>query len=389
MKGQAIYLDYAAATPIDPGVVEAMRLYFSDKFYNPSATYNAARQVHKDLEAGRAFVAHWLGSKTSEVFFTAGGSEANNLAIHGVMRQFPEANVVVSGIEHESVLEAVKRYDYRIVSVKPDGTIDLLDLEKKIDENTVLVSVMYANNEIGTIQPLKDVSEIISKQRTSRYSQILNPTSPILPLFFHSDACQAANYLDLSVARLGVDLFTINGGKVYGPKQSGALYVKGGIKLLPIVDGGSQERGLRSGTENVAGSIGFGVALNIAQNMRREEAGRLKTIQQEFIKLLGEQLPEAVINGSLKRRLPNNVHVTLPGKDNERLLIQLDEAGVQAAAGSACSASSDEPSHVLKAIGLTDQTAQSSIRFTLGRGTTMEMIKHTVELLKDLVKTSP
>ena len=377
MSYKTIYLDYAAATPIDPKVIEAMQPYFSDKFYNPSATYNVARQVHKDLEAARALVAHWLGSKTSEVFFTAGGSEANNLAIHGIMRQFPKANIVISDIEHESVLAAARRYDYREVAVKPDGTIDLLDLEKKIDENTVLVSVMYANNEIGTIQPLRDVSEIISKKRASRNT--LNPKP--LPLYFHSDACQAANYLDLSVARLGVDLFTINGGKVYGPKQSGALYVKGGIKLLPIVDGGSQERGLRSGTENVAGSVGFSVALDIAQNIRREEAERLQTNQREFIKLLGEQLPEAIVNGSLKRRLPNNVHVTLPGKDNERLLIQLDEAGVQAAAGSACSASSEEPSHVLKAIGLTDQDAKSSIRFTLGRQTTIEMIKRTVELL--------
>ena len=177
---------------------------------------------------------------------------------------------------------------------------------------------------------------------------------------------------------------TINGGKVYGPKQSGALYVKGGIKLLPIIDGGSQERGLRSGTENVAGSIGFSVALDISQKLRRKETERLQAIQQEFITLLESELPDVIINGSRKRRLPNNVHVTFPNKDNERLLIQLDEAGVQAAAGSACSASSEEPSHVLKAIGLTSQDAQSSIRFTLGRQTTSKSIRHTVKLLADL-----
>ncbi len=379
-KVQTIYLDYAAATPIDPKVIDAMQPYFSDNFYNPSATYNAARQIHKDLEAARASVAHWLGSKTSEVFFTAGGSEANNLAIHGIMRQFPEANIVVSSIEHGSVLAASHRYDFREVAVKPDGTIDLVDLEENIDENTVLVSVMYANNEIGTIQPIKDVSEIIAKKRSLRYTQTPDP----LPLYLHSDACQAANYLDLGVARLGVDLMTINGGKVYGPKQSGALYVKGGIKLLPIIDGGSQERGLRSGTENVAGSIGFSVALDISQKLRRKETERLQAIQQEFITLLESELPDVIINGSCKRRLPNNVHVTFPNKDNERLLIQLDEAGVQAAAGSACSASSEEPSHVLKAIGLTSQDAQSSIRFTLGRQTTSKSIRHTVKLLADL-----
>ena len=378
---QTIYLDYAAATPIDPKVIAAMQPYYSDKFYNPSATYNAARQVSKDLDAARAKVAHWLGSKSSEVIFTAGGSEANNLAIHGIMRQHPDANIVISSIEHESVLAAAHRYDCREVAVKPDGTIDLVDLEKKIDENTVLVSVMYANNEIGTIQPLRDVYEIIFKKRSDRSSQITNPQSLILPLYFHADACQSANYLDLNVARLGVDLFTLNGGKIYGPKQSGALFVKGGTKLQPLIDGGSQERGLRSGTENVAGAIGFSVALDLAQNMRHAETERIRTVQQEFLKLIGQEIPTAIINGSLKRRLPNNVHATLPGKDNERLLIQLDEAGVQAAAGSACSASSEEPSHVLKSIGLRDIEAQASIRFTLGRQTTIEMIRRTVELL--------
>lgn len=380
MSDQTIYLDYAAATPLDSKVLEAMRPYFSDKFYNPSATYNAARRVSKDLDAARAKVAYWLGAKSSEVIFTAGGSEANNLAIHGIMRQFPDANIVVSSIEHESVLAAAQRYDCREVAVKADGTIDLIDLEKKIDNQTVLVSVMYANNEIGTIQPLREVSEIISKQRAGRYT--LHPKP--LPLFFHSDACQAANYLDLNVSRLGVDLFTLNGGKIYGPKQSGALFIKGGIILQSLIDGGSQERGLRSGTENVAGAIGFSTALDIAQNMRHAEAERLKQIQQAFLKQVNQVLPMAVINGSLKRRLPNNVHLTLPGKDNERILIQLDEAGVQAAAGSACSASSEEPSHVLKAIGLTDKDAQASIRFTLGRGSTLAMISKTVKLLSQL-----
>lgn len=380
MSDKMIYLDYAAATPLDPKVLDAMRPYFSDKFYNPSATYNAARQVSKDLGAARAKIAYHLGAKSSEVIFTAGGSEANNLAIHGIMRQYPDANIVVSSIEHESVLAAAQRYNCREVAVKPDGTIDLIDLAKKIDDQTVLVSVMYANNEIGTIQPLRDISELISKQRVARYT--LHPTP--LPLFFHSDACQAANYLDLNVSRLGVDLFTLNGGKIYGPKQSGALFVKGGIKLQPLIDGGSQERGLRSGTENVAGAIGFSVALDIAQDMRHTETERLKQIQQTFLTQVNQVLPEAVINGSLKRRLPNNVHVTLPGKDNERILIQLDEAGVQAAAGSACSASSEEPSHVLKALGLTDKDAQSSIRFTLGRATTADMVKRVVNLLSKL-----
>lgn len=377
-----IYLDYAAATPLDSRVLKAMEPYFTDQFYNPSATYNEARKVRKAIDVARSKVAHYLGAKSSEVIFTAGGSEANNLAIHGIMRQFPDANIVVSGIEHESILAAARRYDCREVAMNPDGTIDLVDLEKKIDDKTVLVSIMYANNEIGTIQPLRDISVIIANKRSARYTLHPHP----LPLYLHTDACQAANYLDLNVARLSVDLLTLNGGKIYGPKQSGALFVKGGVEIQPLVDGGGQERGLRNGTENVAGIIGFSTALDIAQTMRRQETKRLQAIQQDFIKLITQAIPAVVANGSLKRRLPNNVHLTFPGKDNERLLIQMDEAGIIAAAGSACSASNEEPSHVLKSIGLSDQDAQASIRFTLGRQTTIEMIRRTIELLKEFTQ---
>lgn len=377
-----IYLDYAAATPLDPKVLKAMEPYFTDQFYNPSATYNQARKVRQAIDAARNRVAHYLGAKSSEIIFTAGGSEANNLAIHGIMRQFPDANILVSGIEHESVLAAARRYDCREVAMNPDGTINLTDLEKKIDDKTVLISIMYANNEIGTIQPLKEISQIINERRATR----LQSTVHGLPLFFHSDACQAANYLDLNVARLGTDLLTLNGGKIYGPKQSGALFIKGGIAIQPLVDGGGQERGFRNGTENVAGIIGFSVALDIAQTIRHQESKRLQAIQQDFMKLITEAIPTVVANGSIKRRLPNNVHLTFTGYDNERLLIQLDEAGIMAAAGSACSASNEEPSHVLKSIGLSDQAAQSSIRFTLGRDTTTAMISRTVEVLRKLIQ---
>jgi len=377
MKTSAtIYLDYAAATPLDDAVLAAMQPYFSQQFYNPSATYAAAQTVHTDLEAARASVAHWLGAHRSEVIFTAGGSEANNLAIHGLMRQYPNANIVVSAIEHDSVLQAARHYNCREVAVKADGTIDLADLEQQIDDNTVLVSVMYANNEVGTIQPLKDVSQVVAASKSTRSSK--------LPLYLHSDACQATNYLDLHVARLGVDLLTLNGGKIYGPKQSGALYVKGGIPLQPLVDGGGQERGLRSGTENVAGAIGFSRALDTAQTMHHDEVSRLQKLQRQFLNMLSDSLPTAVVNGAHKRRLPNNVHLTLPGQDNERLLLQLEHSGILAAAGSACSASKEEPSHVLRAMGLSDAAAQASLRFTMGRYTTTEDVIRTVQALASL-----
>lgn len=378
MSKSIIYLDHAAATPIDPGVLAAMQPYFSDQFYNPSATYTAALETRKALETARKQVAYWLGARSPEIIFTAGGTESNNLAIHGVMRQFPDGNIVVSAVEHESVLAPAHDYDCREVAVKPDGRLDLDDLRAKIDDKTVLISIMYANNEIGTIQPLREVAKIISQKRAKR-------TSKDWPLYFHTDAAQAANYLDLHVARLDVDLMTLNGGKIYGPKQSGALYVKTGTRLLPLIDGGGQERGLRSGTQNVAGAVGFATALELAQTNRHQEATRLQALQQQFFNLLEQEIPQAIINGSRQYRLPNNLHLTIPGHDNERLLIQLDEAGIQAAAGSACSASDEEPSHVLRALGLTDAEAQASLRFTMGRPTTLSIIRQTVKIIKQLI----
>lgn len=372
VKRPAIYLDYAAATPADAAVLRAIRPFFSEEFYNPSATYDAAREVQKALAAARAGVAHWLGARPAEIIFTAGGTEANNLAVHGVMRQFPEGNIVVSAIEHESVLEPASAYDCRRVAVQPDGRLDFDDLRRKIDAKTVLVSIMYANNEIGTVQPIREIARLVKETRRRRGAKSL-------PLYFHTDACQAANYLDLHVARLGVDLLSLNGGKIYGPKQSGALYIKAGVKLLPLVQGGGQERGLRSGTENAAGIVGLATALELVQSSRQPEIKRLQSLQQHFFKLVGQKTPRAIINGSQKYRLPNNIHLTIPGQDNERLLIRLDEAGIMAAAGSACSASNEEPSHVLRAIGLSDAEARASLRFTMGRPTTPGMIERTVQ----------
>lgn len=377
MAGAPVYLDYAAATPLDPAVLADMQPYLTEQFHNPSATYKAAGQVHKALEEARGRVAHWLGARSSEIIFTAGGTEANNLAIYGVLSRFPEGNVVVSAIEHESVLAPARRYDYREAGVQPDGRLDLDDLKRKIDNRTVLVSVMYANNEIGTVQPVREIAKLVAEIRRRR-----GPDG--LPLYLHSDACQAANYLDLHVARLGVDMLTLNGGKLYGPKQSGALYVKAGLQLEPLIAGGGQERGLRSGTENVAAAVGFAAALDSAQSQRQAEGRRLQVIQRRAIQLLEEKIPQASINGSRTYRLPNNLHLTLPGQDNERLLIQLDEAGIQAAAGSACSASDEEPSYVLRALGLSDEDARASLRLTMGRQTTEDMIKTAVNKLAEL-----
>ncbi len=371
-----LYFDYAAATPMDSAVLAAMQPYFSEQFYNPSATYVAAQQVKKDIDKARATVAGWLGARSPEVIFTAGGTEANNLAIHGVMRQFPGAKVLVSAVEHESVLQPARRYRFQELAVDANGIVDLDTLAASIDDETALVSVMYANNEVGSIQPIRRIAQLVQAARRDRRKRGIQ-----LPLYLHTDACQAAAYLDLHTARLGVDLLTLNAGKIYGPKQCGALFVESHVRLQPDILGGGQERNMRSGTENVPGVIGLAAALDLVQKRRHEEGHRLQALQALFFDELAKQIPGATINGSPKTRLPNNIHITLPGQDNERLLMQLDEAGIMCAAGSACSASNEEPSHVLKAMGLSDEQAQASLRFTMGRFSDEQAVRHTVAVL--------
>lgn len=285
-------MDYAAATPVDPEVVKVMSKYFTDEFYNPSATYLPAVKVRNELNRARSDVAEVLGAKANEIVFTAGATEANNLALFGVAGQFPGGNIIVSAIEHDSILRPAEELNTKIVPVTPQGIIDLVTLKDLIDDQTVLISIMYANNEIGTIQPLPKVAVIVKDIVQDRSRRGVR-----LPLYLHTDAAQAANYLDLHVSRLGVDLMSLNGGKIYGPKQSGVLFVSSKVKLKPQILGGGQERNLRSGTENVAGSIGFAQALWLSQARRHEEAERLIKLQKTFINELKLKLPDAVVNG--------------------------------------------------------------------------------------------
>jgi cysteine desulfurase len=375
-----IYLDHAATTPMDPSVLEAMLPYFTERFYNPSATYLPAVAVRKELAAARQRIALYLGARPSEIIFTAGATEANNLVIRGVLEEYPGSNVVVGSIEHESVLEPAHSYNCKEAKVTAQGVIDVDALLALVDEQTVLVSVMYANNEIGSIQPVHQVS--LGLQHIRRQRRL---DGNDLPLYLHTDAAQAPPYLDLHVSRLGVDFMTLNGSKMYGPKQTGILFANSQARFKPQLLGGGQERGLRAGTENIAGAIGLATALEVVQSRRSEEVERLKKLQNLFFELIEEQLPQAIVNGSRKNRLPNNIHITLPGEDNERLLISLDEAGVLAAAGSACSASNEEPSHVLRAMGISDADAQSSLRFSMGRATNEAAIRKTVEILSSIV----
>ena len=376
-----IYFDYAAATPIDTEVLQSMEPYFAETFFNPSALYAGAREAKKALQEARERVSRTIGAKPSEITFVSGGTESANLAITGVMSGFPDATMITSAIEHDAVLEPAKRTGrVKTVSVDTTGRVSVQDIVNLIDDSTVLVSIMYVNNEVGTVQPIKELCDAVSVIRKNRQRNGIHT-----PLWVHTDACQAPQYLDITVGSLGVDLMTLNGGKIFGPKQSGVLYHKTGVTLQPQILGGGQEFGMRSGTENVAYCVGFSVALERATTLRGKVTRNVTELAQYFRQSLEANIPDYVFNGHKKLRVPSTVHVTFSGKDNERILFALDDGGVYAASGSACSASNEESSHVLKAMGLSDAEARASIRFTIGKYTTKEEIDKAVKLLKKAV----
>lgn len=371
------YFDYAAATPMSARVKKCLDSYLSEYFFNPSAGYSASLKVRQDLERARADVAKVIGAKPGEITFVAGGTEANNLAIRGIMEQYPGANCVVSEIEHPSVLRPVERFNHKKIKVDKNGRIFEAGLKELIDDNTVLVSVMYVNNEIGTVQPLAKIAKLVSDIKFERSKKGID-----LPLYFHTDACQAPNYIHVLANTLGVDMMTLNGGKIYGPKQTAVLFVKTGVKLSPLILGGGQEKGTRSGTENVAGFIGFAEALKETSELREKEEKRLRNIRDSAIRYIEENIQNVTVNGSMDYRVANNIHISIPGFDNEELMYKLDDKGYMVAVGSACKASNDEPSHVLKAIGLSDDEAEGSLRITMGRDTAEDAIFGLLSELK-------
>jgi cysteine desulfurase len=374
-----VYLDYAAATPLDPQVLAAMKPFFSDKFYNPSATYLDARAAKRDLSSARAKIAGLLGARPPEIIFTAGATEANNLAIQGVIRAYPKGEVLVSAVEHDSVLEVAKQFKHKLLPVDGQGLLRLSQLEKLVSDKTVIVSLILVNNELGTIQPVNEVAKILNKLSIKRQA-----AGNRLPLYLHTDAAQAGSYLDMHVSRLGVDLMSFNGDKIYGPKQSAALYVKTGTDLKPLMFGGGHEQGLRPGTENLAAAAGLAAALEMAQASRRAEARRISQLRWYFINGLDRLESEITINGSAKHSAPHVLSVTFAGVDNERLMMELDEAGVICGVGSACSASNDLPSRVLSAIGLSNEQARATLRFSLGRQTSQKDIEYALDWLVKL-----
>jgi len=342
---------------MDERVAAAMQPYFSELFFNPSSPYAPAVEVRRAYEAAKARLAATFGAKGDEVIITAGATESINLAFWSVA-----GHVVTSAIEHPAVLEAAKLKPHTIVAATPKGIITPEAVAEAITPKTQLVSVQLANNEIGTVQPIRAIAEVVETERIRRRDE-----GDKTPLYFHCDASQGFGQIDVHTARLGIDLLTLNSGKLYGPKQTGLLWAKPGVRLSPVIVGGGQERGLRSGTENVAGVMGFATAAELADKHRRSENERLTKLRDSLQEALLTEFPEAIISGHPKKRLPGSLHISFAGLDAERLVFSLEARNVLVATGSACAANKGTRSHVLTAIGLESAVADGSLRLTLGR----------------------
>lgn len=371
MPNEFIYLDHAAATPLDERVLAAMQPYFSQKFFNPSSPYIPALSVRREYEAAKDEIAAIIGGKSDELVMTAGATESINIMMGSI-----KGHIVTTKIEHAAVLEAVKHRDAALVEVDEKGSLKLSSLRDAIRDDTELISVGLANNEIGTVQKLRDIAELIKLVRQNR-RESGNKT----PLYLHTDASQGVGQIDINVARLGVDALTMNAGKIYGPKQVGLLWVSREVKLAPFIHGGGQERGVRSGTENVAGVIGFAKALQLANEHRRSEVVRLTALRDSLEAALVTAFPEAVISGNPKHRLSGHLHLSFPGIDAERIVFALESQGVYVATGSACAANKGTRSHVLTHIGLAPEVADGSIRMTLGRLSDEKNIKTAAAIM--------
>lgn len=371
MSDEIIYLDHAAATPLDPKVLTAMQPYFSEEFYNPSAPYAPAIKVRRAYEAAKQEIGQAIGAKGDEIVITAGATESINLAFQSVA-----GHVVTADIEHHAVLEAARRHDATIVQADERGLVVAEAIKQAIRPDTQLVSIALANNELGTIQPLRDIAEVVRAEREARLSR-----GDHTPIYLHSDASQGVGQVDANVGRLGIDLLTLNAAKVYGPKQVGLLWAASYVKLAPQIVGGGQERGLRSGTENVAGTIGFAKALSLASEHRKFEADRLMKLRDNLQAQLTNAFPGAVISGHQKHRLAGHLHISFPDIDIERVLFALESRGVLVATGSACAANKGTRSHVLTAIGLPENIADGSLRLTLGHLSNEENMQRAAELI--------
>jgi len=384
-KTRRIYLDYAASTPLDPDVAKVMQRYMDDpEDGNPSSIYEDGRRARRTIEWARAQVADFMNASPEEIIFTGSGTEADNLAVLGAARSHKAHgdHIIVSAIEHKAVLEPARLLEKEgfrvtVLPVNPQGLVDVKECIQHITNKTILVSVMYANNEIGTIQPIQQLAQAIiglRKKDQSRY--------PLL----HTDACQATNLFKLDVKTLGIDLLSLNGSKMYGPHGIGVLYKKSDLRIDPIILGGDQERRLRAGTESIPLIVGFATAFAKAQVMSDSEMIRLSGLSSYFREGLKRRMPNLLIEGDPAKTMPSIVHVSIPDIEGESMLLKLDACGVRVSTGSACSAFDLRPSHVLLAIGQNPDLVHGSIRFSLGRNTTKDELDYVLEVFPKIVR---
>lgn len=371
-----LYFDHAATTPVKDEVLQEMLPYFTNNFGNPSSIYSIGRRSKKAVENARTKVAKAIGCQEKEIYFTSCGSESDNLAVKGVA--FANKNkgnhIITSKIEHPAILNTCKNleengFEVTYLNVDENGFIDLQELKNSIKPETILISIMFANNEIGTIQPIKEISKI------AKDSEII----------FHTDCVQAVGNVKIDVNEFGIDLLSMSAHKFYGPKGIGALYVRNGIEFTRIQDGGHQEKNKRAGTENVAGIVGLGKAIEIADNNLENYNSKLLKLRNYFIREITSKYDNVKINGDLKQRLPGNINISFPGIDAEELLLKLDNQGICASAGSACSSGSTKPSHVLTAIGLSEEYATGSLRITLGEENTIDDVKFLINCIEKIL----
>ncbi len=375
---QRIYLDHAATTATDPMVVKEMEIYFSQKYGNPNSIHSFGQETRQAIEEARKKVAHLIGAEPSEIIFTSGGTEADNHAIKGVAwaNQKKGKHIITSQIEHHAVLHScrfLEKQGFKVTYLPVDkyGLIDPEELEKTINDQTILITIMHANNEIGTIEPIKEISEIARRRG----------------IYFHIDAVQTVGHIPIKVKELGVDMLSMSGHKFYGPKGVGALYLKKGVKIFPLIDGGGQEKNRRASTENVPGIIGMGKAAELAEErLKQGEEDRIAIMRDKLIKGISERVENVHLNGHPTKRLPGNVNFCFEFVEGESILLNLDMEGIAASSGSACTSGSLEPSYVLLAIGLPHEIAHGSLRLSLGKENTEDEVDYVLEVLPQIIK---
>lgn len=373
-----VYLDHSATTPVDPEVASLMMTYYTEKYGNPSSIHSFGQEVRNAVEQARHQVAALIGAKPDEITFTSGGTEADNMAILGVADAYRKKgrHIITSAVEHHAVLDtceylAKNGFELTILPVNEEGIVSVEDLAQAIRPDTILISIMHANNEVGAIQPIADIGKLAQEHK----------------VLFHVDAVQSLGKIPVNVKEMNVDLMTVSSHKIYGPKGVGALYIRKGIRLVPLFHGGGQEKKRRSGTENAPGIIGFGKACELAGRRMAAEAAELKILRDKLLQGILDKIDYVKVNGPLgDSRLPNNVNVSIRFVEGESLLLSLDMLGIAASSGSACTSGSLDPSHVLLAMGMPHEIAHGSLRFSLGRQNTEEDIDYVLEQLPKIVE---